>query len=97
VRRSLQAQPIYSLISTRTPGSGIQRATAACAAAELLAPTLEEHGFRLRATLRLVPDRAVTLDPVDAHIRNLLLAAAPELGLSTAQLAVAVGPNAVSA
>lgn len=72
-------------------GSGIQRATAACSAAGLPAPTLEEHGFRFRATLRLIPDRAATLDPVDAQIRDLLLAAAPELGLSTAQLAAAVG------
>ncbi|AHF92535.1 transcriptional regulator [Opitutaceae bacterium TAV5] len=71
-------------------GSGIQRATAACAAAGLPPPMLEEHGFRFRATLRLIADRAAILDPVDTQIRDLL-AAASDTGLSTAQLAAAVG------
>ncbi|MFA6288913.1 MAG: helix-turn-helix domain-containing protein [Opitutaceae bacterium] len=72
-------------------GSGIQRATAACAAAGLPPPILEEHGFRFRATLGLTPDRTATLDLVDTKIRDLLQAATADTGLSTAQLATAVG------
>jgi len=54
-------------------------------------PTLEEHGFRFRATLSLVPDRAALLDTIDGQIRDLLVSAGPDIGLSTAQLAIGVG------
>ncbi len=72
-------------------GSGIQRATAACTAAGLPPPKLEEHGFRFRATLSLIPDRAALLDTIDCRIRELLESADPAMGLSTAQLSIGVG------
>jgi predicted HTH transcriptional regulator len=72
-------------------GSGIQRAANACASAGLPPPALEERGFRFRATLLLVPDRAARLDPVDTQIRDFLLATPSDQGYSTAQLAALIG------
>jgi predicted HTH transcriptional regulator len=71
-------------------GSGIQRATAECAASGLSAPELEERGFRFRATLRLEKRRDVALDGVGARIRELFAAESAKSGLSTAQIAAAV-------
>jgi predicted HTH transcriptional regulator len=53
-------------------GSGIQRITAACRAAGLAEPGLEEIGLRFRLTLPTTPVAAPELDPLDQVIVDLL-------------------------
>ncbi len=72
-------------------GSGIQRATAECAAAGLPAPEFEERGFRFRVTMRLEKVRSAQLDEMGNRIRELFLSDAGQSGLSTAQVAAGVG------
>lgn len=53
-------------------GSGIQRITAACRAAGLAEPGLEEIGLRFRLILPTTPVAAPELDPLDQAIVDLL-------------------------
>ena len=69
-------------------GSGIQRMAAACRAAGLPAPVLEEVGMRFRVTLSVVPERAPALDERDQQILAML---AEGKGKSTQQLADTIG------
>lgn len=65
-------------------GSGIQRMTAACRAAGLAPPVLEEIGTRFRATLHTSRNGPLAIDPTDQAILDAL---ASDTGLSTQALA----------
>lgn len=65
-------------------GSGIQRMTAACLAAGLDRPVLEEVGIHFRVTLRTARTRAPVLDVLDQAVLATL---AESQGLSTQQIA----------
>jgi predicted HTH transcriptional regulator len=69
-------------------GSGIQRMTAACRDAGLDAPALEEIGTRFRITLYTTPSGPPETDSVD---RRILEALSADDGLSTRQIAEAIG------
>ncbi len=69
-------------------GSGIQRMTAGCRSSGLAIPELEEIGTSFRVTLRTTPDRPVEVDTVDGVI---LRALAGDKGLSTREIAAAIG------
>jgi predicted HTH transcriptional regulator len=69
-------------------GSGIQRMTAACRDAGLDTPALEEIGTRFRLTLYTTPSGPPETDAVDQSILEALSA---EDGLSTRQIADAIG------
>ncbi len=74
-------------------GSGIQRMAAACRAAGLPAPRLEEIGMRFRVTLSVLPERALELDERD---QKILATLAEGKGKSTQQIAdaIALSPRA---
>ena len=72
-------------------GSGIQRMTAACQAAGLPAPILEEVGAHFRVVLSAIPTGPVLLDDRDQTILRLL---GDGRGRSTAQIAMAVALSA---
>lgn len=69
-------------------GSGIQRMTAACRAAGLAEPELEEIGLRFRVTLRTARIGAPILDPLDQAILALL---ADGEGHATSSIAQHIG------
>lgn len=69
-------------------GSGIQRMTAACRDAGLDAPALEEIGTRFRLTLYTIPSGPPETDAVD---QGILEALSTDDGLSTRQIADAIG------
>ncbi len=69
-------------------GSGIQRMSAACAAAGLPPPELAEVGLRFRVVLRTVPATAPVTDPVEQEILAFL--DTPD-GRSTAEVSAQVG------
>lgn len=68
-------------------GSGVQRMIAACRAAGLAPPVLEEIGIRFRATFRLELTDPVALDDTDRAIVGLV--SAPE-GLPTREIASSI-------
>lgn len=72
-------------------GSGIQRMTAACRAAGLAPPVLEEIGSRFRVVLATTPSGPPLLDKKDRAILDLL---DDGKGRSTARVAKAVGLSA---
>ena len=69
-------------------GSGVQRMMAACRAAGLAEPELEEIGTRFRVTLRTVGSGDVAVDEVE---RAVLEALASGEGLATREIAAAIG------
>jgi predicted HTH transcriptional regulator len=69
-------------------GSGIQRMTAACLDAGLVAPALEEIGMRFRVTFSLAPLGQPRIDPLDQRLLDLL---ADNAGHTTAELARHIG------
>ena len=69
-------------------GSGVQRMIAACRAAGLAEPELEEIGTRFRVTLRTAGSGDVAVDEVE---RVVLEALAGGEGLSTRDIAAAIG------
>ena len=69
-------------------GSGVQRMIAACRAAGLAAPVLEEIGIRFRVTLRVARVERVTLDAIDRAIVGLVHAPG---GLATREIARQIG------
>jgi predicted HTH transcriptional regulator len=69
-------------------GSGMQRMTAACREAGLDAPALDEIGTRFRLTLYTTPSGPPETDAVDQSILEALSA---DNGLSTRQIADAIG------
>jgi predicted HTH transcriptional regulator len=71
-------------------GSGIQRMTAACQERGLDAPQFEEIGTHFRVTLSAIRRRAPAKDKRDRIILGAL-AASPEAGLSTSQIAKRIG------
>jgi ATP-dependent DNA helicase RecG len=77
-------------------GSGIQRMTVACLDRGLDAPIFEEIGTHFRVTLSAVPRRAPSKDVRDEGILSALGASA-DGGLSTSQIAKAIGLSARAA
>jgi predicted HTH transcriptional regulator len=71
-------------------GSGIQRMTAACQDRGLDAPGFEEIGTHFRVTLSTIRRHAPAQDEKDQAILKAL-AARPETGLSTSQVAKRIG------
>lgn len=71
-------------------GSGIQRMVAACHEAGLDTPQFEEIGTHFRVTLSAVRRRSPAQDARDQSILGAL-AASPESGLSTSQIAKRLG------
>jgi ATP-dependent DNA helicase RecG len=69
-------------------GSGIQRMTVACRDAGLEPPILEELGTRFRVTLHTARTGASAIDATDRAIMDAL---AESHGLSTQEIAVAIG------
>lgn len=69
-------------------GSGIQRMTAACRAAGLAQPILEEVGSGFRVTLTRIARGAPVMDPMDRTIMDLLQRSG---GLSTSEVAKGIG------
>jgi ATP-dependent DNA helicase RecG len=77
-------------------GSGIQRMTAACREHGLDAPRFEEIGTHFRVTLSVVRRRLPAIDDRDRSILDAL-AANPEQGLATSQVAKQTGVSARTA
>ena len=69
-------------------GSGAQRMIATCKESGLPAPTWEEIGVRLRVTIRADQIAAVSVDPKDQAILEVLGSGD---GLGTGEIAAAVG------
>ena len=69
-------------------GSGIQRMTAACADAALLAPLLEEVGTHFGVVISAVRQQKLHIDDRDGHIIEALRT---NETLSTAQIAKFIG------
>ncbi len=69
-------------------GSGIQRMTAACREAGLAPPMLEELGTRFRVTIHTARRAVPPADETDQAILNAL---ADDKGLSTQEIAAAIG------
>lgn len=88
LRNRVIGRVLHELGMVEQWGSGAQRMIAACKESGLPAPTWEEIGVRLRVTIRTDQIAAVSVDPKDQTILELLES---RDGLGTGEIAAVVG------